>query len=94
MKKKKKSKPRKQMFFLGNTLQEKTFNYYIEELAEKTENQKSTSDVEFNLFQTMPEKSRVIDRIFNLAYFYDTNFTGNKDFMHILNAKYIPMMPN
>lgn len=83
MKKKKKSKPRKQMFFLGNTLQEKTFNYYIEELAEKTENQKSTSDVEFNLFQTMPEKSRVIDRIFNLAYFYDTNFTGNKDFMHI-----------
>lgn len=84
MKKKKKSKPRKQMF-LGNTLQEKTFNYYNEELEEKTEKFKlnSLSDTEFYLFQSMPEKNKVIDKIFNLAYFYDTNFTGNRDFMHI-----------
>lgn len=84
MKKKKKVKPRKQMF-LGNTLQEKAFNYYIEEMEEITENfkEKYASNIEFNLFQTVSKKNNVIDMIFNLAYFYDTNFTGNKDFMHI-----------
>lgn len=83
-KKKKKGKPREQMYFLENTLQEKTFNYYIKEMEEKTKSfkLKSALDVEFYLFQKMLEKSNIIDMVFNLAYFYDTNFTGNKDFMH------------
>ena len=87
MKKKKKEKPRKQMqlYFLGNTLQEKTFNYYMNEMTEKTEifKENNVSKAEFKLFQTIPEKNNIIDMIFNLAYFYDTNFIGNKDFMHI-----------
>ena len=83
--KKKKAKPRKQMYYLGNTLRDKVFNYYINEMEEKEENFNliSTSNVEFNLLQTVQEKSRIIDLIFSLAYFYDVNFTGNKDFMHV-----------
>lgn len=87
MKKKKKAKPRKQMF-LGNTLQEKTFNYYLNEMEEKTESFNLNENVNFSLFQTMP-KNKIIDMVFNLAYFYDKNFTGNKDFMHTPNIKQI-----
>ncbi len=85
MKTKKKGKPRKQMLFSGNTLQEKAFNCFIKELDDKTENSKLAQnfDLEFGLFQTIPEGSKIIDKIFNLAYFYDINFTGNKDFMHV-----------
>ena len=92
MKKKKKSKPRKQMYFLGNTMQEKTFNYYIREMEEKTEDfnlRNASSNVDFHLFQTIPEKNKILNTIFDLAYFYDTNFTGNKDFMHIPSVKQI-----
>lgn len=85
MKKKKKPRPRKQIYFIGNRLQQKTFNYFIEEMEEKTEeyNLKNNQDINFCLLQAMPEKNEIIDMIFNLAYFYDANFTGNKDFMHI-----------
>lgn len=85
MKKKKKPRPRKPIYFIGNRLQEKVFDYFVEEMEEKTEefNFKSNQNITFSLLQDLPEKNKIIDRIFNLAYFYDANFTGNKDFMHI-----------
>lgn len=85
MKKKKKGKPREQVFLGGNTIQEKMFNYYIKEMEEKTENfnTKNNLDTNFCVFQSIPDKNKVIDTIFNLSYFYNNNFVGNKDFMHI-----------
>ena len=89
MKKKKKARPRS-----NNNQQEwdvvkqNIFKHYIKEMEEKTEKVKSnqsSSETNIHLFQTIRNKDDVRDTIFNLTYFYDNNFTGNKDFMHIPN---------
>lgn len=90
MKKKKKGKPRSNEK-VDEVAKQKIFKTYIKEMEEKTEKFKNLnqSSVDFKLFQTIRNKDLVRDSIFNLAYFYDLNFTGNKDFMHIPNISNI-----
>lgn len=87
-KKKKKPRPRTHL-----ELKRDAFRYYNEEMEEITEKFKqrnqNAENTRFYLFQSISSKSKVLDNIFKLAYFYDTNFTGNRDFMHIPNIKQI-----
>ena len=87
MKKKKKARPRSNFKQDGEVAKQKIFKYYIKEMEEKTEkvNSQNSLDANFHLFQTIRDEESVRDTIFNLTYFYDNNFTGNKDFMHIPN---------
>lgn len=87
MKKKKKARPRLNIKQDGEVAKQKIFKYYIKEMEEKTEkvNNQNSLDTDFHLFQTIRNKVSARDTIFNLTYFYDNNFTGNKDFMHIPN---------
>lgn len=73
MNKKKKSKPRMQ-----RSLNETVFKKYLKEMEEI----KSYSNIRFSLVQTLP-KNKILDSVLNLTYFYDQNFLGNQDFMHI-----------
>lgn len=79
MKKKKKSKPRIQM-----SLEETVFKKYFKEMEEL----KEKSNIKFNLFQSLPEKD-FLNGILKLTYFYDQNFIGNKDFMHVPDVSQI-----
>ena len=69
------------------------FKSYIKEMEDKTEEfikkNPEHSDTKFYLFQTIQNKDLVRDMIFNLAYFYDANYIGNKDFIHIPNISNI-----
>ena len=87
MKKKKKASPRSNETQDVEVAKQKIFKYYIKEMEEKTEkvNSQNSLDTNFHLFQEIRNKDLVRDTIFNLTYFYDNNFTGNKDFMHIPN---------
>jgi len=94
MKKKEKAKPRTQVY--GSSLKERTFNYYIKEMEEDTKEynkclhiQNNFDDVNFYLFQTINNQEKMRDMLFELAYFYDKSFVGNKDFMHIPNISQI-----
>lgn len=94
MKKKEKVKPRKQN--LGLNIKERIFNYYIKETEEDTKNynkflceQNNLDKIDFHLFQTIQSKEKMRDKLFELAYFYDVNFVGNKDFIHIPNISNI-----
>lgn len=81
----------------GHSLEEgpkqKIFQSYIKEMEEKTRTfinkNPELSGTKFYLFQTIRNKNVVRDMIFNLDYFYDANYTGNKDFIHIPNIKNI-----
>lgn len=73
MKKKKKEKPR-----IQKSLEETVFSKYFKEMEEL----KGKSNIKFNLFQLLP-KENFFNNILKLTYFYDQNFIGNKDFMHI-----------
>lgn len=86
MKKKKKARPRSNDQE-REVVKQTIFKYYIKEMEEKTQkvNKESSLDTNFHLFQTIRDKDVIRDTIFNLTYFYDNNFTGNKDFMHIPN---------
>lgn len=79
MSKKEKAKPRKQ-----KSLSETVFKKYLKEMEEVREN----SNIKFSLFQALP-KRKILDSVLNLAYFYDQNFVGNKDFMHIPDVSQI-----
>lgn len=90
MKKKEKARPRSNET-IDKDAKQKIFKTYIKEMEEKTEKFKKTNEpnIDFHLFQTIRNKDLVRDSIFNLAYFYDSNFTGNKDFMHVPNISNI-----
>lgn len=90
MKKQKKVKPRPGEQ-IDEAAKQKIFKTYIKEMEEKTEKFSKTneSSINFHLFQTIRNKDLVRDSIFNLTNFYDYNFTGNKDFMHIPNISNI-----
>ena len=92
-KKKKKPKSSSHLSSSNVSMRKAAFRYYNEEMEEITEKFKqknqNADNTKFYLFQSLGSKSKVIDNIFKLAYFYDTNFTGNKDFMHIPNIKQI-----
>lgn len=90
MKKKKKAKPRTNNQNDGEVAKQKIFKSYIIEMEEKEKKFKENNlNTNFYLFQTIHNKDVVRDMIFNLAYFYDNNFLGNKDFMHIPNISNI-----
>ena len=92
---KKKKKPKSSSPLKNNvvSMRKAAFNYYNQEMEEITEKFKQKNEhadnTNFSLFQSMDSKTKVLDNIFKLAYFYDTNFTGNRDFMHIPNIKQI-----
>lgn len=90
MKKQKKVRPRSNEQ-VDEAAKQKIFKTYIKEMEEKTEKFTKTNEpsINFHLFQTIRNKDLVRDSIFNLAYFYDSNFTGNKDFMHVPNISNI-----
>lgn len=90
MKKQKKARPRSNEQ-VDEAAKQKIFKTYIKEMEEKTEKFKKSNEpsVDFHLFQTIRNKDLVRDSIFNLAYFYDSNFTGNKDFIHVPNISNI-----
>lgn len=91
MKKRKKSKHREENTSNSNSSKEgvkqKIFKIYNEEMEEKTEEfikkNPNLLDTKFYLFQTIKNRNLIRDMIFNLTYFYDLNFVGNKDFIHI-----------
>jgi hypothetical protein len=93
MKKKKKSKPRTLGYLEEFNLMKKAFKYYSKEMEETTNSfikkNPNAFNTNFYLFQNMPNKSKLIDTIFELGYFYDKNFVGNKEFMHIPSIKKI-----
>ena len=93
MRKKKKVKPRTQVYANMSDLKFKAFKYYNKEMEETEKSfrnkNKDAFNINFHLFQSIKEKTKLVDKIFELAYFYDQNFTGNKDFMHIPNIKQI-----
>ena len=93
MRKKKKVKPRTQVYANLSDLKIKAFKYYNKEMEETEKSfrnkNKDAFNINFYLFQSIKEKTKLVDKIFELAYFYDQNFTGNKDFMHIPNIKQI-----
>ncbi len=82
MKKKSKVRPRSKL--IEASFKKRIFDYYFEEMEEKTEeyNKSHNSNVNFMLAQST-NKSDLINKVLDLSYFYDKNFTGNKDFMHI-----------
>ena len=85
--KRKKKKPRPRVIESFNLFKAEAFKHYIKEMEERTQeftkNNPNLSDVKFYLFQTIRNRDLLRDMIFNLTYFYDTNYTGNKDFIHI-----------
>lgn len=60
------------------SLEETVFKKYFKEMEEL----KEKSNIKFNSFQSLPEKD-FLNGILKLTYFYDQNFIGNKDFMHV-----------
>lgn len=68
----------------------KAFKYYRKETKKTTKRYIKANPYAFNtkfcLLQDMDEK---IKHIFELSDFYDKNFTGNKDFIHIPSKKQI-----
>lgn len=93
MKKKRKAKPRAQGYIQDIGLKRKVFKYYSKEM-EETERKfilknPNAFNTNFCLFQSMPNKAKWLETIFKLGYFYDNNFIGNKDFMHIPSIKQI-----
>ena len=91
----KKKKPKSSSPLMSNSvsMRRAAFRYYNEEMEDITEKFKqrnqNADNTKFHLFQSINSKTKVLDNIFKLAYFYDTNFTGNRDFMHIPNIKQI-----
>lgn len=91
--KKRKAKPRMSNASKEEVVKQKLLSYYNSEMNELTKdftkNNKEANGTRFYLFQTIHKAEEIRDMIFNLAYFYDDNFVGNKDFMHIPNISNI-----
>ena len=89
MKKKKSKQNKETSTSKGEGPKQVIFNHYIKEMEEKTqefkEKNKIEQNIKFYLLQSINNKDKVRDMIFNLVYFYDNNFVGNKNFMHIPN---------
>ena len=77
----------------GKKLTSTIFNYYKEETKVQTEEiakkDPNLLNVEFNLIQTLREDKRIKNVIGDTANFYNTNYIGNKDFIHIPKVKNI-----
>jgi hypothetical protein len=84
MKKQEKAKPRSSRLEEAS-FKKKVFKNYAIEMEEKTEeyNKSHNSNVNFYLAQHIANRSDLINKVLELSYFYDKNFVGNKDFMHI-----------
>lgn len=83
-KKKKKAKPRENNPTDGKVAKQKLFKAYNNEMEEKDQ---KTENYSFYLFQSIKNKELFRKNIFDVVYFYDRNFVGNKDFMHIPSIK-------
>ena len=65
------------------------FKEYQKEMEERKKEYYYNSglEVNFGLAQDMIKDDEFINQVLNIAYFYDTNYTGNKEFMHIPDIK-------
>lgn len=85
--KKEKGKPRLPMLLEEAILKDKVFQQYYDEMEVRTRdyNKSHDSNLNFYLAQSGSNKKDFINQALNISYFYDKNFTGNKDFMHTPN---------
>ena len=67
-------------------LKERVFQQYLSEMEDRTENYNNSHEtkINFNIAQSGAKRD-FINQALNISYFYDRNFTGNKDFMHTPN---------
>lgn len=92
MKKKKKVKPRIQNNTKEESIKQMLIEFYQQEMDELTEEFSHIEEAEgtrFYLFQSIHDINKIKNMIFDLTNFYDLNFTGNEDFMHIPNISTI-----
>ena len=68
-------------------LKEMVFETYNDGLEERTQRYNSSHNqkIDFGLAQSQVNKKDFINQALNISYFYDRNFSGNKDFMHTPN---------
>ena len=82
-----KEKPRRR----GNEFKNFLLEYCSNELEVQTKkfNNQNLSDekVNFFLFQSIKNKEEISKMLFNITYFYDRNYVGNKDFIQIPSLK-------
>lgn len=85
MKAKKKERPRENDNILSESTRSYIFKQFRKELDTKTKKYKEEKglDISFDICQDNSNPNELVSSIFNLAYFYDENFLGNKDFIHI-----------
>lgn len=85
MEKKDEAKPRTSTITKEKNFREIMFKYFYKETKrkEKEYNKIHNSNIKFGLIQNIDSNDNIINKILKLSYFYDRNFTGNKDFMHI-----------
>ena len=71
----------------GENLTSTAFNYYKKEMETQTKEtakkDQCLADVKFHLLQTLREDERINNVITDIADFYNINYIGNKDFIHI-----------
>lgn len=87
--KREKVKPRSYDKYLNKCI----FNCYNRETKIETEDfirkSEDTPNVNFHLFQAIDGKYKRQEELLKIAYFYDRNYIGNKDFIEIPNLKQI-----
>lgn len=76
-----KSKPRSQNYFLKH----KIFNTYSKEMEVETKEFSLSENIDFHLFKRDENIKNYELNVLKIAYFYDRNFIGNSDFIHIPN---------
>ena len=86
-----KEKPHPQMLREEVNLRQLVFNNFKKEMEEKNRKYSlnNNNEISFKLAQDLVNGNEFINQVFNISYFYDTNFTGNKDFMHVPDIKMV-----
>ncbi len=84
-----KEKPHPQMLREEANIRQLVFNEYKKEMEERNREYSSRNNNEicFKLAQDLVSQDEFINQVLNISYFYDMNFTGNKDFMNIPDIK-------
>lgn len=82
-----KGKPRQCRAYLRNMI----FNYYKKEMEVQnkkfTEENTNLCNINFKLLQTLKNEEKIDSAVLNIANFYNENYVGNKDFIHIPRLK-------
>ena len=84
-----KDKPHPSELLTEASMKTLIFREYKKEMEERKReyNLNSSYDINFQLAQNMVGSNEFINQVLNIAFFYDTNFVGNKEFMIIPDIK-------